>query len=82
MKIQTAILDANLSVKQILIVFCDRVESAKFGYMGVMEINYDNGECIEVNHLENTIEIYDTSTDIFTKYYWWSGAQEWKTYSK
>lgn len=82
MKIQTAILDANLSVKQILIVFCDRVEKNYLGYMGINSITYDNGEHIEVNLLENTLEIYDTTTDIFTKYYWWSGAQEWKTYSK
>ena len=82
MNIAQTILNANLSLEQILIVYESDVNYRKFGYFGTIELSYLNGEIIELDHLKQTLAIYDETDDHFKVYYWWSGAQEWKTYSK
>lgn len=82
MSISKTILDANLNIEQILVVYQREVDTCKYGYMGTIEITYFNREVIEIDHLKETFSIYDPTTDHFTTYYWRSGAQVWKDYSK
>jgi len=82
MSIPRTILDANLSIEQILVVYLREVDTCKYGYMGTIEITYYNREVIEIDHLKETFSIYNPLEDHFTTYYWWSGSQVWKDYSK
>jgi hypothetical protein len=82
MSIPKTILDANLSIEQILVVYNREVETARYGYMGTVEITYNNGECIELDHLKQTLAVYNPTEDHFKMYYWWSGCQQWKEFSK
>lgn len=82
MKISQTILDANLSIEQILVVYQADINFCKYGYMGTIELNYFNGEVIELDHLKQTLAVYNPTEDHFKMYYWWSGCQQWKDYSK
>jgi hypothetical protein len=82
MSISKTILNANLNIAQILTVYQREVDTCKYGYMGTLEITYHNREVIEIDHLNQTFSIYNPLEDIFTTYYWWSGSQVWKDYSK
>lgn len=82
MLIGQTILKANLSIEQILVVYEREIDFCKYGYMGSIELNYFGGECIELDHIKQTLSIYNRVDDHFVTYYWWSGAQVWKDYSK
>lgn len=82
MSISKTILNANLNIQQILTVYQCEVDTCKFGYMGTLEITYYNGECIELDHLKQTMGVYNPTEDLYKIYYWWSGSQVWKDYSK